>query len=910
MPLIHTKLTPPRNSAPQLLRARLLRTLAVSRLKSLTLILAPAGFGKTTLLTNFQQELVREGIPVAWVSVDEDDNDFIQFFSYVIASLQKIIPGTCLGTQALLQAGPHIPPKAIISTLINELSSIHKLVYIIFDDYHLVSEESIHKTMNYLLLHVPENIHVVIASRSVPPLKIDRLRARNQLVEIDAAAMRFTLSETNELLNELMGMQLTRQDINTLYHIIEGWAGGLQLASISLQHHKNRSDFINSFSAENLAIVNYLTADVLSHQPEPVISFLTKTSILKRMSVELCNAVAGIANSYDMIHIIEQNNLFIFPLDENRQWFRYHQLFADFLKQRLKSTMPEKAAKLHLAACKWFHDNELMEEAVYHALSANKTALAAELIEKCAMNLVEKSYMSVLLGWINKIPENHLKNRNKLKLAQAWALCLTNRTREAEAVLSGIGPENISAEKKIQFEINAVRAVCAAFRQDILRAEVMANRLMEESLDRNPWTVAVIGNVLTYVYLHLGNFSKAREVQIWAAKYQESAAGIFAAGYGMGLSGLIFSFEGRLHEAAAQYRKAISLSIEVMGLRSVLTSMVSPLLFDILYEWNEIDEAFRVLDDCHDLIDIGAPVDILITCYIPLIRSYINRRDRKAAFSILDRLEKVGMVKENDWVLAVVLHEKVRALILFRALSDAKKGFDSYTRIKRRKENIGTGLIMLETEMEKRAEARILITNGEPEKAIEILEKLYEDVSAFGFIRRKIELKALLSTVYYHTGDYRQAMTCLASALSVGKPQNMIRTFADEGMPMKKLLEMLLNNKDDVAESLPEINSKSWESYLEKLIDAFDTFSPEKLTSKISFTQKKNETNHSTGLLSSRELEILQILEKGLSNKEIAVTLSMTVNTVKWHLKNVYGKLGVSSRTEAISEARIMGILE
>ncbi len=913
MPLIATKLNPPRYAGPLVHRPRFLDFITLSRLRKLTLILAPAAFGKTTLITDWRKELLASGCAVAWLSLGEDDNDFSQFLSYVTAAFQLAHPGICQSTQALLQAGSIIPEKAIVSTLINELAGIDTSIVLILDDFHRISNSAIHEALNDFLAHQPENVHLIIAGRSEPPLQVASLRAHNQLSEIDAAALRFNFNESTVFLNEITGLQLTRQEIKKLHHLTEGWVGGLQLASLSLRGRKDRTAFINSFSGSFRTVSDYLASDVLAQQPGSVVDFLLKTSILERLNRDLCNTVVGITNSQEILEKLERNNLFLLPLDQERRWFRYHHLFAHFLQGCLKDQMPDQVKSLHLAAWGWFAAEGLTAEAVYHALAAKDTQRAADLIEQCAMTLVKQGQVTTLLGWIKKLPEKHFQHRPKLRLAMIWALAMASKYQEAEVVLDDIEStiaENKPVDKDILKEIGLLRAMCAAYAEDLVRAEKLAIQWMEELPKNNPWAVGVIGNILTYSYLYRGKFNKARETQMWARNWQEAAHGISAAVYGRLFIGMTFYAEARLREAEQQYRQALRLTKSTVGLRSTVAARASAFLYNLLYEWNELEAASQLLDESLDLIDTGCPlVDALIALYIPVTRVRVNEGNIEAAISVLDRIEEIGCHRSSRRLLAAVLNERVRIVLGQGNLHGAARLVKAIPTSTPHQGKTLIGAEMHAHELEKTAEARVLMTLNNPRKAREILDQLLRAVEAFGFTYRAIGLMALLALAYYQEGRHENALKSLLKALSLAKPQNMIRTFVDEGKPMETLLRLLRDS--ETVGDLQGTKTGILEEYIDRLLGAFDRV-PARVTPVGRGTVSSNQDWAESMIepLSNRELEILHFLAKGLSNKEMASILSITLDTVKWHLKNLYGKLGVSRRTEAVNEARQIGILE
>ena len=856
LPQLATKLSPPGNRAPLVHRSKILETLSASRLKKLSFIKAPAGFGKTTVLTQLWNELIKSKNHVAWLSLDEDDNDFNHFLLYVTTALEKTIPGICSGTKGLLQAERLISEKMIISTLINELSGHDSPIFIFLDDYHFISENVIHNALDYLLIHIPANTHLIIASRREAPLCTARLKTLNQLVEIDVSQLRFTLNESDLLLNKLTGFELTNHDISKLHNMTEGWPGGLQLASISLHTHKDKSAFINSFSGNLTSVRNFLASDVLEQQPEELVSFLLKTSILKQMNSDLCNSIADIDNSTKMLDILETNNLFLFPLDENRQWYRYHHLFSTFLKQRLETEFPRMVPELHLKAYNWFKNRGQTDTALYHAFAAGKISLAADLIEESSMILVKNGYMNSFLGLVKKLPDNLLRRRDKLKIAKGWALCLTNRPREAEEFLNNFISDDDSED--IRIEEGSIRAVCASFTHNIILAEKLASKWMEQSMKKDPWVIATLGNVLTHANFHLGNFYKAREIQMWTRKYQKSAAGITSELYGRGLLGLIHTAQARLHGAEKHYRQAIQVAKSVAGEKTAVTSMTSALMFDLLFEWDRLDEAEKLIEGCLDLIEIGCHIDVLIACYIPLSRFLALKNKYEESLLLLNRLEEVGEDQGSQLLLSTVLHEKIRIMINHGELQRAAILYlNNNINLNKKLEKDQISLDVAIIELEKKAEARIFIAKNELIKAIEILGPLVEVTGNMKFFRRKIELQVLLSVAYNMAGHKDKALNCLSDALFVTKPQNMIRTFTEEGREVKTLLEILAKQSD----------SNATKDYLNKIIKSFDS-------------NYNNLPDQLPEPLNQREIEILEIMAKGLLNKEIANVLDMTINNI------------------------------
>jgi LuxR family maltose regulon positive regulatory protein len=425
MPILATKLYIPQTRPKIVFRPRLIERLNEGLHRKMTLIAAPAGFGKTTLISEWTISCEQN---FAWLSLDEGDNDLIHFLSYLIAALQTIAvrqPSMANVGEGVLNAlrSPQSPPiELLLITLINEITAIPDHFILVLDDYHMVSANSVSNALTFILEHLPPQIHVVVASREDPALPLSRLRAKNQLTELRAADLRFTSAESARFLNQVMGLALSEEDITTLETRTEGWIAGLQLAALSMQGRSDIHDFIQSFTGSHRFILDYLVEEVLHRQPEQVYNFLLRTSILDRLSDSLCDAIIGQENCSGMLDILDRNNLFIVPLDDTRHWYRYHHLFADVLQSRLIEEQPDRVSGLHQKASTWYEQNSFSSDAIRHALVAGNLENAARLIELVWFAMDINMQSATWLGWVKALPEEMIRSRPVLSVGYAWAL--------------------------------------------------------------------------------------------------------------------------------------------------------------------------------------------------------------------------------------------------------------------------------------------------------------------------------------------------------------------------------------------------------------------------------------------------------------------------------------------------------
>lgn len=917
-PILATKLHMPPPRPNLVSRPRLLEKLNKGLTRQLTLISAPAGFGKTTLLGEWRRTPPGSEWPLAWISLDEGDNDPARFWTYVIVALETLQPGIGENALPLLRAGHPHPSniESILMLLINDLITIPDNFVLVLDDYHVIETEPIHRALTFLLDHLPshagsdggyQGMHLVILSRADPPLPLARLRARRQLTELRDADLRFTLDEATELLNRVMGLKLSAGEIEALETRTEGWVTGLQLAAISLQGHTDVSGFIKDFTGSHHYVLDYLTEEVLQRQPESLQTFLLQTAILDRLTGPLCDAVTGRDDGQTILKELERTNLFLIPLDEQRRWYRYHRLFGELLRHRLQLLQTDQLPELHRRAAVWYDNQGFIREAINHALAAQDVDYATGLIEHSARTMFLRGEMSDLLRWLETIPQEQVFARPQLCLVSAWLQFFTGNLDAAEQRLQDVKRllkvdesdqtqiSEAGRSLEIQVVLNQVIALdgqIALIRGDIPRAI----ELSRQALDHLPeGELALRGltavNLGTAYWLN-GDVEAADQILAEVRTTGQAGDGVATLVNTSNLAELR-RIQGHLSQAALLYRRTLQLATKRGGPPlSLFVGLAYVGLGNLLYEWNNLDAAARHLWQGIELGQEGAGGRVLVTGYVGLARVFQAQGEFDQALEMMQQAEQLvqgldlGLVV--NWVGAV----QARLWLAQSNLEAAAQWAQGY------------GLSVSDEldvphEFEYIILARVLVARHELDVVLELLARLLPKAEGAGRTRSAIETLLLQALAYQAQGHISPALTALERALSLAEPEGYVRIFADEGAPMAALLLQFSEKRQKATpDSLPT------RLYLNKLLVALG------VDSVIPAAASLPETVQSlVEPLTERELEVLHLIAAGLSNQEIAEELSVAKTTLKTHVRNIYGKLDAHSRIQAVAKAKALGLL-
>jgi LuxR family transcriptional regulator, maltose regulon positive regulatory protein len=886
--LVFTKLRPSQARPNLVARPQLTARLEREAGRKLTLISAPAGFGKTTLLVEWLQGREDGDQSVAWLSLDEGDNDPVRFLSYLVAALRRIV-GEEFGEGVLAALRSPEPPRmeAVLGAFVNELADLLGEAGVVLDDYHVIDSEAVHGAVSFVLENLPPNVHLVISSRIDPPLHLSRLRARNQMTELDAADLSFAPEEAATFLNSVMALDLSGEAIATLEERTEGWIVGLQLAALSMRDRKDVSGFIRSFSGSHRDVLDYLAEEVLDRQPGQVREFLLETSIAEHLTGALCDSLTGREDGQEMLERLERENLFVIALDDERRWYRYHHLFVDFLHGRLMRERPQSTGELHLRASGWYEGNGHLAEAIGHALSAPDHDLAARLIEEGVEGAVERGEGSTALRWLEALPTEAKRLRPRLFVEHAVALVITGRPDDAEPLLR-------EAERVAEVDgedgrfllgfASTVRSWRARLRGDAPEAVELARRALSllpagEVHVRN-YAAVRLGDALRTV----GDLAAADEAYAEAAEIGRAAHHTYGRLAGMVMHARVLSEQGRLREADEAFRRALRLLTERGFELSPAAGIVHIGMGALRYERDDLDGAERELERGMELAERTGDVSTLVWAYVTLSRNKRARGDEGGALERARQAESVARDSGADLQIAIALAWMTRLLLGRGDITEAV-AFEQERAANADDASDAARVV------DRLTSARLLHAQGRRRKALPLLEELGKMADAAGRTGDLMEILGLQALALWAGSKKERAVSTLAGALALAAPEGYVRTFVDEGQPMAEILsEVLEAQQRGQPDSPPRVPAH----YIRKLLaalerDAAGTRLPAKRLPEP---------------LSGRELEVLQLVAAGKSNHRIATELFVSVGTVKTHLHNLYRKLDARSRTQAVARGR------
>jgi LuxR family maltose regulon positive regulatory protein len=867
----------------------------VNRPRCLTLLSGPAGSGKTTLLSEFA---ARAGLPVAWLSLDAEDSDPRRFWTYLIAACQSVLHGVGESALALLRAAQPLPDDAVPTVLINDLAVQDRAFVLVLDDYHAVQNASIHAGVQFLLDHLPDSLRLVVSTRVDPPWPLARYRARNQLAQLRVQDLRFNAEETTEFLSRTMGLDLSAADSAALEARTEGWAAGLQLAALSLQGRGDIAGFIQAFAGSHVYVAEYLVEEVLRAQPEEIRSFLMQTCILERLSAGLCDAVTGRQDGWDMLATLQRANLFVSPLDEEGRWYRYHRLFADLLQARLGQTLPADAvASLHSRAAVWYEENGFPAEAVNHALSAQDFESAVRLVEQEAYPMVTRGELATLMHWIERLPAGEVLSHPLIVVAKAWALTLAGAVRQVEPLLQeaeAVSGDETPAGRELLGNAAAMRSFFAMMAGDYPRALELARRaaaLVPESKVQVRW---LLPYTLGAAHRGQGQYYEAEEAFGRQARIGELHDDLIVWATGVTEVAIVQREQGRLREAAETCRRALQRMAERgAGGFGSLAKVEVPLI-EVLREQNDLEEARqRATSVIARMQGWPMPTDRLFA-YLALLHVQEAEGDLTGAIETLRMAQELTATRPVLANLARLVDlAEIQLLLQAGDTATAARQMDRL--------QPGSGRTPSLRAQELAMLARLRLAQGRPAEAEGVLAPLTGGLEAGGRSLASIELLALQACALDAQGDRKSALAVLTQALTLGQPERFCRVFVGAGEPMATLLAAVASQLTSTSDRA----ARALKPYVTDLLAAFGRGPTPQVPSLTPGRQ--------AGLvepLTPRELEVLQLVAAGDSNRTIASKLVITVSAVKKHTGNIYGKLNVNSRTQAVARAREIGLLD
>ena len=881
--LLPTKFFLPPAPAGFVVRPHLIDDLDQALKHRLTLVSAPAGAGKTTLVSNWVQKTREKGVAFGWLSLDDSDNDLERFLEYMLASLEEgglnfesvAIPAGLAGDSQM---------RSVMADFIRGLMGLKREMILILDDYHLIQNKEVHCAVEYLVDHAPPCFHLVLLTRSDPPLRLARMRVSGYLTELRMENLRFSVLEAGEFLEKAAGLQLTQTDLTILTERTEGWIAGLQMAAISLRGREDVAAFVAAFAGSHRFVFDYLLEQVLSRQANEVREFLLKTSVLERLSGPLCEAVTGMEGSgADMLDALEKANLFLVPLDDERRWYRYHHLFSDLLRLMLEHTFPGVTAELHKRACRWYESHEMMAEALQHALSSGDMQLVAQIVSANVLVLVENDEAVPTLQKIDSVPEAEMIALPWLGIARAWVMG-AGQLQKSRQVLDAVEKSLESIQDGIERQrlaghIAAARAFVFSVMGDkentIAQARLANELLPADEIAVRAMTLTIWGDLRSDDRRHDPATMPILEQALALALQAKKPHVAMIAAAALASANLHAGKLGELHrvclEALAigdEYQKRFQRPLSA-------SANVYSLLARVLAEWGDNEQAIQYARKGLLLSESWGQLDTEVMCLNYLGRALVFGNDDEQARQVFQRALATAE-NVSPWYCEMTITYTLDSL-LDSDRPDANEIARQKSLLKQR--GVRNANILT---------ARLLLRENQPDQALVLLEKelaYLQGQSSFDIVR----IYCLLALAHQARGNLKPAIDSLRQALVLAEPENRVATFVREGEAMERLLRLVR-----VKPITPE--------FVKRLLAAFKS-------------RKKYipEATHPVEVLveplSERELEVLGHLNGPLSTPEISEQLMVSANTVRTHIKSIYSKLGVHGRSKAVQQARELGLL-
>ena len=917
--LLATKFLVP--SSPHVLvpRPRLSTLLDEGLQRSLTVVSAPAGFGKTTLLSAWVQTLPKEATQVAWVSLDEQDNDPVRFWMYVFTALDRLQPGLCTEFVAYLRTQQAPPTQYLFTALINRLAERPERWLLVLDDFHLLTEQTIHASLTYLVEHLPPQLRIILASRSDPPLLLARFRARGQLLEVRAEQLRATNDEAAVFLREVMGVHLSDQDLTVVQQRTENWLVGLQLVGLSLQASSptqsldkrqgdrgilpagqvTKCDLLSEVSSKQDYILDYLTDEVLNRQPLAIQTFLLHTSILEQLSAPLCDAVLGQQGSQHVLELLERSNLFLTPLDGRRHWYRYHALFAQALRFRLERWEGEQVAVLHMRASRWYAAHGSTSEAVGHALLAQDWEQAATLIEHVIQPMLwKRSELPLVQQWLERLPPAVIRSRPRLCFAYAWVLYYVSSAdatscwlEAAEAGLAqqqaasvALGASEQATLDDLRGELYTLRARMGILDGDGQAIRMLCQHALAHLSPANRLARLEVLFLQSVADFLLGDLVPATQKALEVAALAQEVGSVPQVLLHLAHVTRCLYHRGQFQEALRMAQQADEVGRMPGGLPLPMMSVVFLYQSLVLLEWNRLDE---VLDLARQAIESSEQTGLILYRYIAytvLLEGQLALGDLEAAASALQQAEHLLVAHLQDsWFFRTLYLTSPQVRFWLRRGETQRAAHVLEEQVHRRNKPPAS----LARAMEESALVRLRLVQGKPQEALTLLASMLEEATNRQWGKRVIELLILQALARQMRREEQAAISALAQAVRLAEPEGYVRSFVNEGAPMAALLATLRERERKHGPT----------PYLDSVLAAFPA------------EQATNQTVSEYESLSPREREVLHLLAQGRSNQEVADALVVTVETVKRHVSSLLSKLGADNRTQAAMRARSLGLL-
>jgi LuxR family maltose regulon positive regulatory protein len=896
--VLATKVFPPRLPAGLIDRPRLASLAARTETKRLTVIKAPAGFGKTSLALTWLNALDTRNARVAWLALDAEDDEPARFFNHLAHALRQACGDVGASVIGLTAEASFVPANSLATTLINELIDVDDEVFLFIDDYHLISEAPIHEAMSLFIANLPSQVHVVLCTRTEPPFPTARLRARNELLEIDASTLRFNFDETRRFVEHECPGKLGTTDVKSLFATTEGWAAALRISSSVLaRSDRPRGWRTSAPSGASRPLADYLE-DILHSLPAGMLEFMLRTAILDRLSGPLCEALTGLEPSQAMLDAIVARQLLLEPLDVEGRWFRYHPLMAEYLQRRLEATHHEEIAELHRRAWQWYAAQQQWTDAVRHAIAAGATGDAIRLMERCAMSLLKAGDLLTLVGWQRQFPADLMRAQITVTLATAWGTVLALRFDDALALLDSIerdlGGKGTDADY-VRCECVALRSALAALQDDPHRALALVQDYLGRP-SRDSWTTNVVSNVARFCHWKAGNLEALHATPWIPDSLAEDHRSVFSTVYQLCLLGHLEMQQLRLALAERRFSEAMELAVQHSGPQSIAAALCAPMVAQLRYEQGRLDEAEALLVELMPVIELAVFLDSVLIAYRILVRIAVARANFAHAYALLDSAQALGQARGWDRLVAAALAERTRLNLAEGRLDEA----GACVAHMRQLATVNAGASApVSPEIENYRDlgaACLSIRRQQTQEAVAILNGALERLEHLHGTYLAVRLRTLLALAWLNAGERDRALDIFRQVAAVAAPAGICQSIVDQGPEIGPLLKLARDSVRATTATAHEIVT-----WLERLLNSWRAQHEPN-----SQPQRDNERER----LSSRERGIVELIAQGQSNKEIARTLGITPETVKSHIKSIFMKLEVDKRAQAVSRAQALGLVK
>ena len=911
--IIETKLVPPQTY----------RTIARERLRApepliqgqykVALLTAPAGYGKSTLMSQWYGQLKDAGLRCTWLSIEPQENDATRFVRYLAHSIELVIEGFSHSFISLLDAGSDPESQSFAEHFVDRLNQLDEKLFLFVDDIHYIRNPRLLELIEWSLKYLAPNITFVFGSRELLSFSTTQLKLQRQLLSLELKDLRFTETESRELLKDESAVVADDSLIQQLNERTEGWPAALVLASLSLEHVGDIGDFLESIAGEEREITDYLAATVLTGLTEELADFMKKISLCDRFNPALCDALTDSGNARAVLEEIRRRNMFLVTLDRRAQWFRFHHLFGGFLQARIHEEQQQgEIAALYGRAARWHFNNGTIDEGVQYALLAEEYDLAAEWISGYAEELVrQRGKHSILLSWLGKIPEEVLQRWTEIRIHYAWSLNFMHQYEATERQLGQLDDlQSALAQGDEASRESADRIACATGMIRIIRWAIRdrpdecaeySKRWLDNWNDHKSFEVAPVQTVHGFACKCKSDFKGCQESIAEAYEILESAKSYYILGWTVLVMTLSLAKQGKYNEAIQECNRQKEKIDRALSADSYTSKMLASLLAAMHYERNELTTCRELLRDCLTHVREQGTVDCVIAAYVTESRLKIQGGDVEGGFALLDEGQSLGLQRATPRLVVTFLQEKVLAHLRLRQLDQAQELMASYDGRPGGPDGTGCGGLPLAPWLR----ARVLIAAGERlDEALDLLSSAIHRARNLGLGRRLVELLIVRSLARAKSGQSNEAIRDLRDALKRAAPQHFMRVFLDEGDPVRQLLIQLVK----VA---PSYREPADERFMVALLEAFDlptVGAPDKSRPSERIEAADSE-NTLVDDVTPKEISILQLLGEGKSNKQIAETLFITEGTVKWHLHNIYTKLNAANRSEAVALARKFTII-